>query len=330
MRTRIGLLFWGILLLQFPSCNRSSKSVYCDNHVVVHPQEQLVDTIKGNLLINGDSIPGIVGIVVTPKLLLTIHDDMPFLFSAYTYDGTKVLTFGTKGHSKREFLTNDLIKQYTQNGYVVVNDVNNSQLKFIDLESTIANKQVCIAKVEDIAVGSLATWSCGEKDNIMIQQLPNNFILLRTGEKYKTKMELFEPYSSSFPIYQCYLCVDASGENIAMPMIYLNQINFYSFKSREKKSISMYANALSPDDSKDHTYYSSVCTDGTSVFALYMNQDYSEAYNTPKTMGIHVFDFNANLKHVYICPQYIYDIACDKDNNLYGLDIDGNIYKYEI
>lgn len=318
------LSFWLIIL--FCGCNTRESSLFCDNHNIVHPQQ--IDTINGNAIIKGDSLPGAVGIIVTPMQFVLIHDDTPFLFSAFSHDGKFLLSFGAKGHSSSEILTNDLIKQYTSDGYLVVNDVNSRKFKYIDLENTIKNQQIHIAKVENAAAASLAAWHCGENDNIMIQQLSDNFVLLRTGKNYKTKMELYAPHSPSFPIYQTRLCADSKGENIAMPMIYMNQINFYSFKDKKKKSVSVYENATTSNEKDLHTYYCSACTDGALVYAIYMNQNNSEAYCIPKNTEIHVFDFYGNLKKVLICFQYIFDIDCDMDNNLYGLDLDGNVYKY--
>lgn len=326
MKTKVILLLFATQLLL--CCNRIKKSSYCDNHMVLRYQP--VDTINGELFIIGDSVPGVVGIVATPQQLITIHDDVPYYFTAFAYNGRKLLSFGTKGHSANEFLTNDLLKQYTHDGCLVLNDVNSRQLKFINIGQTITSQHICIAKVENTEPASLAAWNCGEKDNIIIQQLPSNFMLLRTGEKYKIKMELYESFSPSFPIYQSLLCVDKKGENIAMPMIYMNQINFYSFKDEKRKSVSMYVNAHSPNEGSTHTYYCSVCTDGSLIYALYMDQEESEAYSTPKSMEIHIFDYNGNIKRVLACPQYVVDIDCDTDKYLYGLDIDGNIYRYEI
>lgn len=90
----------------------------------------------------------------------------------------------------------------------------------------------------------------------------------------------------------------------------------------------MYGTSTTSDDDM-HVYYCSTCTDGNKVYALYMNQSDDDSYEVQKAMEIHVFNFDGGYIRRFSVPEYIVDIDCDEEN-LYGVDFDGNIYRYPL
>jgi hypothetical protein len=65
--------------------------------------------------------------------------------------------------------------------------------------------------------------------------------------------------------------------------------------------------------------------------ALYLNQDYKDAYEKKKKVELHVFGKDGTLHEILSFDQYIIGISVDMSHGiLYGLSYDDCIYAYDI
>lgn len=178
---------------------------------------------------------------------------------------------------------------------------------------------------------SLETWYVNDSDVLSLQQTYNNFILHRASSMFPLHLNLYTPFSPSFPTYQSRLCADNECKRVAMPMIYVNQVNFYDFNTQTRKSISVYKDAsINTANTSERVYYCGACSDETKVYALYMNQDNEDSYEKRQPTEIHVFSFDGNFIRRFAVREYLIDIVCDNKGNLYGLNLDNEIYKYQL
>lgn len=294
---------------------------------VVKPKDNIV-TLRGERILNGDTLPGVVGVVVADKYILTVSDERTPLFTVLTKNGTRVVDFGHKGHATSEFTTTSILKQYTKDGCIVANDINANKLKLIDLHKTIEEKRTIVEQTIEMPPASLESWYVDSDKQIVLQQHADNFSLLQNGKSIKDSKKLYEPHAPAFPLYQSKLCASSNGRKVALPMMYMDKVNFYDFEKDCLSSVSLYG-APTSTENELHVYYCSTCTDGEKVYALYMNQSIEDSYAVPKNMEIHVLDFDGVYLGRYVVQEYIIDIDCD-DENLYGLDLEGNIYKFTL
>ena len=147
---------------------------------VVKPKDNIV-TLRGERILLGDTLPGVLGIVVADNYILTISDERTPLFTALTKNGTRVADFGHKGHATSEFTTTSVLKQYTEDGCVVANDINAHKLKLIDLHKTIDEKRTVVKNTIEMPPASLESWYVDSDRQIVLQQLSDNFSLHQNG-----------------------------------------------------------------------------------------------------------------------------------------------------
>ena len=315
-----------VFVLCCSACTLNTKQN--DKHLSsVKPKDNIV-TLRGEMMLLGDTLPGVLGIVVADKYILTVSDERTPLFTALTKNGARVADFGHKGHATSEFTTTSILKQYTEDGCIVANDINANKLKLIDLHKTIDEKRTVVKRTIEMPPASLESWYVDSGRQIVLQQHADNFSLHQNGKSIKDPKKLYEPHAPAFPLYQSRLCASPNGRKVALPMMYMDKINFYDFEKDHLSSVSVYDAPASKDDEL-HVYYCSTCTDGDKVYALYMNQSNEDSYDVPKNMEIHVLDFDGVYLGRYVVQEYIIDIDCD-DESLYGLDLEGNIYKFTL
>lgn len=308
------------------ACTLGTKQ-YNNDVSAVMPDDK-PETLDGMRILHGDTLPGILGVVSTDNYIVTISDDRDPIFTVLTKDGTRVADFGHKGHSDAEFLTTSVLKQYTTDGCVVVNDVNAARLKLIDMHNTVKEQRTVLKQCLRMPPASLEAWFVDQDRQIILQQHTDNFLLYNKGDRIKDAKRLYDDHTPAFPLYQSRLCANSSGQKVALPMMYIDRVNFYDFETGKLSSVSMYGTSTTSDDDM-HVYYCSTCTDGNKVYALYMNQSDDDSYEVQKAMEIHVFNFDGGYIRRFSVPEYIVDIDCDEEN-LYGVDFDGNIYRYPL
>lgn len=294
---------------------------------VIKPEDTM-ETIQGKRIVCEDTFPGILDVVVADKYLVTISNNRTPLFSVLTKDGTHVSDFGYKGHSNSEFMTCSLLKQYTKDGCLVADDINANKFKLIDLHKTIEEGKTVVKRDIKMPPASLESWYVDDETQIVLQQVMDNFLLYHNGDRIKNAKRLYEDHTPSFPIYHSRMCVNSTGRKVALPMFYMDRINFYDFKTDRLSSVSLYG-APDSSDKELHVYYCSTCTDGDKVYALYMNQSSEESYRLPKSMEIHVLDFEGAYIGRFSVSEYLTHISCDGEF-LYGVERSGDIYRYKL
>lgn len=326
MNNCLYLFLCSVLLL---GCSDYHKNTYCDKGIVLEDCPP-IKILKGVVFAEGDALNGSDGLQLTSDYLLVSFSDRKKMFSIFDFNANYLMEFGEKGHSENELMTCQLNKQYKDNS-VVINDVNEGQLKVFNIDKTICHNTAILEKY--IKTGSYSTNALllPNESLLYIQQVEDNFklILKKKGDVTK-EVDLFNPNTMPFPTYHCLSCINKEGTILALPMVYTNQVNFYDLSTDEKYSISLYNAPMAYDDNNCHIYYCSVCTDGKFVYALYMNQTLEDSFYQHKNSEIHVFDFKGNLMHTYTCKEYLMDIDIAFDNCLYGLSCDEIVYKYEM
>lgn len=120
-------------------------------------------------------------------------------------------------------------------------------------------------------------------------------------------------------------------------MHYINQINFYNYKTGKRfsacvGSITASQNILDKETGLSKwVYYADLQVTDKNIYALYLNQDYKDAYEKKKKVELHVFGKDGTLHEILSFDQYIIGISVDMSHGiLYGLSYDDCIYAYDI
>lgn len=78
-------------------------------------------------------------------------------------------------------------------------------------------------------------------------------------------------------------------------------------------------------------YYADLQVTDKNIYALYLNQNYKDAYEKKKKVELHVFGKDGTLHEILSFDQYIIGISVDMSHGiLYGLSYDDCIYAYDI
>lgn len=117
-----GIAFAIVCTLGYCACT-SNFGRQTNGRQIVVPDDSL-EVFCGKRILCGDTLPGIVSIAAADKYIIAISDERTPLFTVLSKKGGRVVDFGYKGHAYTEFQTTAVLKQYTNDGCIVVNDVN--------------------------------------------------------------------------------------------------------------------------------------------------------------------------------------------------------------
>ncbi len=145
--------------------------------------------------------------------------------------------------------------------------------------------------------------------------------------EYKS-IDLNEPVQDLFATHYGNIAFNPKKSTIAKAMVYDDKISFVNYNDEHKKT---YKHKKCIVDDKGWIYYGAITSNDKYVYALFVNQSNEDSFRVKKTMEIHVFNWDGDHYKTLRTEEYIIDISIDRNNRyMYGVDSDGNIYKYNL
>jgi len=127
------------------------------------------------------------------------------------------------------------------------------------------------------------------------------------------------------------------NQKIAMPMMFMNQVNILDLKEGNNKAITTKKNHPSWDNIKNkenselNVYYINARITHDYIFALYLDQPILEWQNTPKKMSVHVFNWDGVFRYELLLDEYLMCIAIDESLKImYGVTYEEELVTYDI
>lgn len=325
-----------LIMLTFSSCVKKNikQGIFCDHHEVI-TEVAKDDTITGELLINKDTTINTFSINVAGNYLLMKTGEANKIITVYDLDGKYVGAFGNIGNARNEFTEGYSMNNQCINGNVWGRDRNVRKLYSFSIDASLKAKTPVIAKSFDVEHGAnnafyvndtTIVYDCASVDNISLKTV-------NPVTKTSQGIELFKPQQDAMNIYAMRSAINLEKGVIAMGMQFVNQMNFISIKGQDKKSVSLYKDATIVENYEDRTiYYGCVAPTDKYVCALYANlpmKNIMKGMPAPNPREIHVFDWDGNFRKKIVLKENVSIITFDKNNNMYGLTEDGEVYKYK-
>ena len=321
-------------------CTEVRDIYYSDDIKITDGVEVPHRTLNGKLLIS--ELLGVSYMEVVGNYLLAFTPKLNNLFHIYDANGKYITEIGIKGNGPNDFVNCKPTGQSCVNKGVCniwINDVSSAELKRIDLNESIRMGRCIIDK--RLPVIPMSANSFYMNDLVAMQEVltENNYKwvsssngrILTEDPCYKIKM------SSPYSCYSNISRIDECENLIVSAMHYINQINFYNYKTGKRfsacvGSITASQNILDKETGLSKwVYYADLQVTDKNIYALYLNQDYKDAYEKKKKVELHVFGKDGTLHEILSFDQYIIGISVDMSHGiLYGLSYDDCIYAYDI
>lgn len=287
--------------------------------------------LNSELIVSSDTIIHIEQIRIYGKYILGMSGyDTEALFKIFSTNGEYISDFGKIGNGADEF-TQGVVPtcQYNEES-IYLQDVNKCCLYVIDLSESIRNhRTVCKNRYK---TKPMTINICNVGDSMLVYEYTS-------AHEYKLKQELyngievFEPISLNEPVENlfasCYgkMVFDPLQKTVVKASVFEDRILFLNYEDLTRRT---YCHS-SDNNGKDWIYYGAITANDNNIYVLYMNQSAEDSFEVEKSMTIHVFDWSGNYRNTLRTEEYIKDISVDKDDNcIYGLDTEGNIYKYNL
>ncbi len=329
------ILFSVVLCLLFAGCKQERLSgVFCDNHYVFEQFEDSTE-LKGELFLSADSAFGISKMMFVGDYIVASFVDRDYFFSVYDRNRNHLLDFGQKGRANNEFYGTSLTGQ-SEGMKFAVNDVNGSAIKIVDLEKTLKERKCVVDRTIPTGSRVLNAFYIDSTDIVYEQEIRGNFrikLMDWQADTLKKQLDLYEPVEDAFQAYYSDIKISPDKKMLVYGMLRMNQINFLSLENFEKKSVSMYRNAVRQDKQENEAwvYYGQPTVDERYIYTVYLDQSVQDRYEVPKPMEIHVFDWDGNPVKKLKVQEYLAKVFIDSAfGYLYGIDAEDNIYRYKL
>lgn len=329
------ILFSVVLCLLFAGCKQERLSgVFCDNHYVFEQFEDSAE-LKGELFLSESQNFGVEGILGLKDYLVFKFPERENLMSVYDKQGNHLKDFARKGRARNEFHGVTFTGQYTGNKFVV-NDINSSALKIVDLNKVLAGESDFVEKSFFTGGRCINAFCLSDPDVVYEQEIQDNFrlkIVDSRADTVKQQMDLYQPQPDAFRYYFSKTCIHPANTKLCFGMVRMNQINFLSLETMEKKSVSMYRDAEKQKEEIPEAwlYYGDVAADKDRVYALYLNQSTEDTFEVPMPREIHVFDWDGNpVKKLKVKEDIMYMWLDASSGYLYGADSKDEFYRYKL
>lgn len=299
-----------------------------------------IKTLSGCCIIS-DRI-GIEGIGLTDNYIILTYQDTDSLIGIYDVTGKEVMVVGKRGQGPNDFINTVITGQHGDNNhYIWINDVSMSLLKRVNIDLTIASKKCVVDQQHQTLPRSANAFSLSDSSIISEEMTEDNYVLERMtkdGETIlKEKMYKFN-IPGPFSYYKSSMCINEAQSTLCAAMHSVNQVNFYNYSTRDRKSVTI-GNVATKDKIvtnidtgiPDWVYYASTYATPNYFYCLYLDQCYEDAYEKGKNTEIHVFTPTGNLIRIIKLDKYIISFSVnDSDDTLYGIYEDSAIYKYNL
>lgn len=284
---------------------------------------------------SADSTFGIYQLLFLDDYIVANFVDRDYFFSVYDRNRNHLLDFGQKGRANNEFYDASLTGQ-SEGMKFVVNDVNGSAIKIVDLEKTLKEGKCVVDRTIPTGSRVLNAFYMDSTDIVYEQEIRGNFrikLMDWQADTLKKQLDLYEPVEDAFQEYYSDIKISPDKKKLVFGMLRMNQINFLSLETFEKKSVSMYRNAVRQNKLENEAwlYYDQPAVDDQYVYLIYWDQSAKDNYKVSKPMEIHVFDWDGNPIKKLKVQEYLAKVFIDSaPGYLYGYDTEDNIYRYKL
>ncbi len=329
------ILFSVVLCLLFAGCKQERLSgVFCDNHYVFEQFEDSTE-LKGELFLSVDSMFGISDMIFVGDYIVANFVNRDIFFSVYDRNRNHLLDFGQKGRANNEFYVAFLTGQ-SEGMKFVVNDAVSCAMKIVDLEKTLKEGKCVVDRIIPTGSRVLNSFYIDSTNIVYEQEIRGNFrikVMDYQADTLKKKLDLYEPVEDAFQEYYSDIKISPDRKKLVFGMLRMNQINFLSLETFERKSVSMYRNAVRQNKLENEAwlYYGRPTADDQYVYLVYWDQSTEDSNEVPNPMEIHVFDWDGNPVKKLKVQEYIDRVFIDSaPGYLYGYDTEDNIYRYKL
>jgi len=331
-----------VVLFSLCGCN-NGKNFFSDNVKVVDDQFKISSFIRGEKL-PIDDIYSISSLICFDEYLLVLTPRADNVFNVLTFNGEIISRFGTIGRANDELVNcqfNGQAGKVAGDNCVWLSDVGKGRMVLIDIDKSMKEGKIVIIK--EMKTSPMVVFCFYVNDSVFItEQLTGNNYELQKRNILLNKIFQETLYrdddARAFSLYKSTWRLDSHGNKMVGAMRSVNQINFYSIADQKRWSIVIGEqrtdkNELINDETgleRMSTFADLEMTD-TGICALYINQDYDDAYEKAKPQDLLFFDMDGNLDRVVRLNEYVIDIAVSSDGEyLYGRTPSDEIYRYRL
>ncbi len=322
-------LFLLATVLILTACAQKDPNPFCDNTVIVSLDDKY-DERHGSLIISGDTLPAVNNLIIVNDMLIADMEDNNGRLQVFTLDGKRIGKFGKLGRSDNEYTSGMSFIGQPDNRYLYLKDVNKSLIVILDLDSLKDNGKVIYKRTVKSFPRVLNAFISEDSNLIYEHEIPGSYALtsrnIDNGDELWEEI-LYEPTDDPFSKYHSYMVMNDKKKKIVSAMRFRNQINFLDLDTKERKSFSVKSDNVPDNNPEGHEYYCDIKANDDNIYALFMNQSMEDSYLVEKPMEIHEFDWDGNFIRKIPVSEYIVKIAVARNGNLYGKDLQGNIYK---
>jgi hypothetical protein len=333
--------FFLFLVIPFLSCQNGPK-LFADKEMRIL-QFDAVYELAGDVFLEEEY--GILNLIAVDDYLVLVSVKRDHVFFLYGTDGVKRGSFGTIGRGPDEVLNARYTGQIENEGTgskIWINDVSNATLKRIHLDSSLQAGRI-VSDREIASFPGAANSYYGNDSLLYIERmLDTNYEMVRYNyltDKTVDSQTLYRQWvMNPFSLYKSIWRKHPSQPLMVNAMHSLNRINLLNLSDKKRTGIVIGQDRMTPENGLDeqsglekHTYYCDLVVTEELIYALWMDQPYEEAYETPKSQAIHVFDWQGNPKACLNVPEYICQFTIDPaGQTMYGMTPDEVIYRYDL
>lgn len=320
----IGLLFF--------ACKNEVENPFCDKTTVVESNEKFT-VLDANILVSGDSLPHINDIIVIDTLLIADMDDNNTRIRIFSNSNGELRgKYGKSGRAQNEYTKGMGFIKQSGLTKLYLKDVNKGSISILDINSLLTDTTNILPREIRSFPRVLNAFISNDSILIYEHEISGSYAVasqnINMGFTNWDEI-LYTPTDDAFNNYHSYMVFCDKKHKLVSAMRFRNQINFFDTNTKDRKSVIVNSHKEKYiNNNEGHQYYCSISANENNIFALYMNQSDEDSYEVVKPMEIHVFDWNGNFISKYMVKEYIVRIAVDEKGNIYGRDLESNIFKY--
>lgn len=323
-------------------CN-GNKNFFSNKVLIVDSDFKISNTLKGEKLAVND-IYSMLSLICFDEYLLVITPNAQNVFHVLTFEGEIISQFGTIGRANNELDNCDFNGQteiIDGDNCIWINDVSKARLVLINIDKSIQNEKIVI--INEIKTPPTSVNCFYTNDSVLIaeQLTGRNFEFLKQNILLNTFSQetLYKDDDvNAFSLYKSIWRWDSHRNRLIGAMQSVNQLNFYSIEDQERRSIVIGEQCIDKNELIDvktrlerTTTFCDLEITNTHIYALYMNQDYDDAYEKSKPQDLLIFNLDGDIDRVVRLNEYIVDIDISSNGKyLYGITPNDEIYRYKI
>ncbi len=335
-------LFFIVVLFSLEGCD-SGKNFFSNNVKIIDEKLEISHTLSGELIF-ADSVCSISSLVCFDDYLLVFSRNEKQVFNVMTYDGQILSQFGTFGRANDELSTsqfNGQVQKISGDNCLWVSDVNKARMVLINVDQSMKQGRFVMLKEIPIPPLSVYCYCVGDSVYINEQLIGSNYELqMRDAALNNVFSETLYSVDTdrAFSLYKTNWRLDSQRNRMIGSMFSVNQINIYSLSDHARQSIiigDQQTDMKKLINAETGTERTSTFADlelaDTGIYALYINQNFDDAYEKEKPQDLLIFDWEGNLVQTVRLNEYIIDFTISRDGkHLFGRARGNKIYHYAL